>query len=150
MAGCSSGHRLEEKRRDIHRMRRQAFRFRSCNNLRRSKASYRRLGFAEKTVSYAVAKTAYFNALRDAVPELVAIAIGKEARSPGVDRFAESFSIRTFRRRGLNSTGRRRSKRNSITISMLSISPIDKLGALCFWRSDLSVALQSPKTTGDP
>jgi multidrug efflux pump subunit AcrA (membrane-fusion protein) len=48
---------------------------------------------AEKTISYAKAKTAYFNALRDAVPKLMAIAIGKEERSPEVDRFAESFAV---------------------------------------------------------
>ena len=45
---------------------------------------------AEKTISYAKAKTAYFTALRDAVPELEDIATGREARPPEVDMFAQS------------------------------------------------------------
>lgn len=49
--------------------------------------------FSEKTISYAIAKTAYFNALRDAVPELMAIATGKEARSPELDRFSDAFLL---------------------------------------------------------
>jgi uncharacterized iron-regulated membrane protein len=36
--------------------------------------------FAEKTIAYAQAKTAYFKALRDAVPELVNIATGAKRR----------------------------------------------------------------------
>jgi hypothetical protein len=102
--------------------------------------------FAEKTVSYARAKTAYFNALRDAVPELMAIATGKEARSPEVDRFAESFSVAgekqkkaaddgtavllkqlsfdpdVLKRPRRNSTGRKQSKRNSIMILMVDFT----------------------------
>jgi hypothetical protein len=35
---------------------------------------------AEKTIDYAEAKTAYFNALRAELPELMKIATGKEAR----------------------------------------------------------------------
>jgi hypothetical protein len=48
---------------------------------------------AEKTISYAKAKTAYFTALRDAVPELEDIATGREARPPEVDMFAQTFSV---------------------------------------------------------
>jgi hypothetical protein len=36
--------------------------------------------FAEKTVAYAGAKTAYFTALREAMPELINITKGKESR----------------------------------------------------------------------
>ena len=36
----------------------------------------------EKTVSYAKAKTAYFNALRAEMPEMIKIATGREARPP--------------------------------------------------------------------
>jgi hypothetical protein len=43
--------------------------------------------------SYAKAKTAYFTALRDAVPELEDIATGQEARPPDVDMFAQTFSL---------------------------------------------------------
>ena len=49
--------------------------------------------FAEKTISYAKAKTAYFTALREAVPELEDIATGQEARPPEVDMFAQTFSV---------------------------------------------------------
>jgi len=38
---------------------------------------------AEKTIDYAEARAAYFKALRAEVPELMKIAIGKEARPPG-------------------------------------------------------------------
>ena len=38
--------------------------------------------FAEKTIDYAEAKTAYFNALQAELPELTKIATGKEARPP--------------------------------------------------------------------
>jgi hypothetical protein len=37
---------------------------------------------AEKTIDYAEAKMAYFKALRDEVPEMMKIAMGKEARLP--------------------------------------------------------------------
>jgi hypothetical protein len=37
---------------------------------------------AEKTIDYAETKTAYFNALRAELPELMKIATGKEARPP--------------------------------------------------------------------
>jgi len=49
--------------------------------------------FAEKTISYAKAKTAYFTALREAVPELEDIATGQEARTPEVDMFAQTFAV---------------------------------------------------------
>jgi hypothetical protein len=45
---------------------------------------------AEKTVDYAEAKEAYFNALRAEVPELMKIAMGKEARPPELDTFRRS------------------------------------------------------------
>jgi hypothetical protein len=38
--------------------------------------------FAEKTIDYAEAKTAYFKALRDELPEMMKIASGKEERPP--------------------------------------------------------------------
>jgi len=44
--------------------------------------------FAGKTIDYAEAKEAYFDALRVEVPELVKIATGKEARPPELDTFA--------------------------------------------------------------
>jgi hypothetical protein len=48
---------------------------------------------AEKTFEYAQAKTGYFKALREAVPELMNIAMGREARPPEADKFAEAFSV---------------------------------------------------------
>ena len=48
---------------------------------------------AEKTVDYAEAKEAYFNALRAEVPELLKIATGREARPPELDTFAAAFAI---------------------------------------------------------
>jgi len=42
---------------------------------------------------YAEAKEAYFKALRAEVPELMKIAMGKEARSPELDAFAAAFSV---------------------------------------------------------
>jgi hypothetical protein len=49
--------------------------------------------FAEKTLAYAVAKVAYFTALRDEMPELINIASGKEPRPLQLDRFAGAFSV---------------------------------------------------------
>jgi hypothetical protein len=48
--------------------------------------------FAEKTIDYAAAKTAYFKALRDELPEMMKIAMGKEERPPEVDTFA-AFAV---------------------------------------------------------
>jgi hypothetical protein len=48
---------------------------------------------AEKTISYAEAKAAYFNALRAEFPELINIATGRQARPPGLDRFAAAFAL---------------------------------------------------------
>ena len=48
---------------------------------------------AEKTIDYAEAKTAYFNALRAELPDLMKIATGKEARPPEVDTFAAAFAV---------------------------------------------------------
>jgi len=74
-------------------MRRQAFKLRSCNNSPRSKAIHRLGEFAEKTVKYAKSKTAYFNALREAVPELMNIATGREARPLELDTMAAAFAV---------------------------------------------------------
>ena len=49
--------------------------------------------FAEKTIGYAVAKTAYFKALRAEMPELLKIAMGLEARPPKLDTMAEVFAV---------------------------------------------------------
>jgi hypothetical protein len=48
---------------------------------------------AEMTISYAKAKTAYFTALREAVPEMINIATGREVRPPEVEMFAQTFSV---------------------------------------------------------
>ena len=48
---------------------------------------------AEKTIDYAEAKTAYFKALRAAVPEMMKIAMGKEERPPELDTFAAAFAV---------------------------------------------------------
>jgi hypothetical protein len=48
---------------------------------------------AEKTISYAAAKTTYYEALRAAAPELMDIATGKKPRPPEVDQFAQAFSV---------------------------------------------------------
>jgi hypothetical protein len=42
---------------------------------------------------YAAAKTAYYQALRAAAPELTDIATGKKPRPPEVDQLAQSFSV---------------------------------------------------------
>jgi hypothetical protein len=49
--------------------------------------------FAGKTIAYAEAKTAYFAAMRSAIPELINIATGREARPPELDNLAEAFSL---------------------------------------------------------
>ena len=48
---------------------------------------------AEKTILYATAKQAYYEALRAAAPELTDIATGKKPRPPEVDQFAQAFSV---------------------------------------------------------
>jgi len=48
--------------------------------------------FAEKTISYAKAKTAYFMALREEVPGLMKIATGKEPRPLELGTFAAAFA----------------------------------------------------------
>ncbi|MBV8141125.1 MAG: hypothetical protein JOZ60_03675 [Verrucomicrobia bacterium] len=48
---------------------------------------------AEKTIDYAEAKEAYFDALRAELPELMKIATGKEARPPELDSFAAAFAV---------------------------------------------------------
>ena len=47
----------------------------------------------EKTVSYAKAKTAYFNALRAEIPEMTDIATGRQPRPSDLDKFPAAFSV---------------------------------------------------------
>jgi hypothetical protein len=49
--------------------------------------------FAEKTIDYAEAKTAYFEALRAEIPELRKIASSKELRPPELDTFAAALAV---------------------------------------------------------
>src|SRR5260370_25370188 len=49
--------------------------------------------FVAKTIVYADAKAAYFNALREAAPELMKIATGKEERPPELHTFAAAFAV---------------------------------------------------------
>src|SRR3984893_15268180 len=51
------------------------------------------IALAAKTIVYADAKTAYFNALRKAAPELMNIATGREVRPPELDTMAEMFAV---------------------------------------------------------
>ena len=48
---------------------------------------------AKKTIDYAEAKTAYYKALRDEMPEMIKIAMGKEERSLDLDTFAAAFAV---------------------------------------------------------
>jgi hypothetical protein len=48
---------------------------------------------AKKTIDYAKAKTAYYKALRDEMPEMIKIAMGKEERSLDLDTFAAAFAV---------------------------------------------------------
>jgi hypothetical protein len=57
------------------------------------------IALAAKTIVYADAKTAYFSALRDAAPELMNIATGREARPPELDKFAATFAVAGANRR---------------------------------------------------
>ena len=47
----------------------------------------------EKTIAYAKAKTVYCTALREAIPELIDIAMGKYPRPVPLDKFAAVYSI---------------------------------------------------------
>ena len=47
----------------------------------------------EKTVSYAKAKTAYFNALRAEMSEMMDIATGRQPRPAGLDKFPAAFTV---------------------------------------------------------
>jgi hypothetical protein len=49
--------------------------------------------FAANTIAYAEAKTAYCQALRAAMPELINIATGRQARPPELDNFATAFAL---------------------------------------------------------
>jgi hypothetical protein len=49
--------------------------------------------FAEQTIDYAEAKEGYFRALWEEVPEMMKIAMGKEARPPELDTFAAAFAV---------------------------------------------------------
>jgi hypothetical protein len=48
---------------------------------------------AEKTVAYAKAKTAYYDALRAEMPEMTDIATGRQPRPPDLDKFPAAFSV---------------------------------------------------------
>ena len=48
---------------------------------------------AQKTIAYAEANTAYFTALRAAMPELINIATGKDSRPIQLEEFAAAFSV---------------------------------------------------------
>jgi hypothetical protein len=47
----------------------------------------------EKTVTYAKAKTAYYNALRAEMPEMTDIATGRQPRPSDLDKFPAAFSV---------------------------------------------------------
>jgi hypothetical protein len=47
----------------------------------------------EKTVAYAKAKTAYYNALRAEMPEMIDIATGRQPRPSDLDKFPAAFSV---------------------------------------------------------
>ena len=49
--------------------------------------------FAEKTVAYAEAKTAYFTTLREEMPELINTATRRELRPLQLDNFIATFSV---------------------------------------------------------
>jgi hypothetical protein len=49
--------------------------------------------FAEKTVAYAEAKTAYFTALREAMPELINTATRRKLRPLQLDNFIAAFAV---------------------------------------------------------
>jgi hypothetical protein len=48
---------------------------------------------AEKTVLYAKAKTAYYDALRSQMPEMTDIATGRQPRPSDLDKFPKAFSV---------------------------------------------------------
>jgi len=48
--------------------------------------------FARNTIAYAQAKTAYFTALREEMPELINIATGRQPRPLQLDKIAAVFS----------------------------------------------------------
>ena len=58
--------------------------------------------FAEKTITYAQVKTAYFMALREAMPELTNIGTGKEPRPGQVGKFTKAFELETYREQNLD------------------------------------------------
>jgi hypothetical protein len=49
--------------------------------------------FAEKTIDYAEAKAAYFEALRAALPILTSAPSSEEGRSPEIDKFAAALAV---------------------------------------------------------
>jgi hypothetical protein len=49
--------------------------------------------FAQKTMDYAAAKAAYFEALRAALPILTSAPSGEEERSPEIDKFAAALAV---------------------------------------------------------
>ena len=49
--------------------------------------------FAKQTLAYSSAKIAYYNALRAAMPELMAIATSRQQRPPEADKLARAFRL---------------------------------------------------------
>jgi hypothetical protein len=49
--------------------------------------------FTEKTIDYAEAKAAYFEALRAALPIVIHAPKGEEERSPEIDKFAAALAV---------------------------------------------------------
>ena len=47
----------------------------------------------EKTATYAKAKTAYYNALRAEMPEMIDIATGRQPRPSDLDKFPAAFTV---------------------------------------------------------
>jgi hypothetical protein len=70
---------------------------------------------AEKTISYAAAKTAHYEALRAAMPELTDIATGKKPRPPEVDQFGQAFLL----------SGRLEKVTDDATAALLSKLPLE-------------------------
>jgi hypothetical protein len=68
---------------------------RSSNNSKWYKAIRRQPGLPKKRLNmeYAEAKTAYFKALREEMPELTNIATDRQARPPELDKFATAFAL---------------------------------------------------------
>jgi hypothetical protein len=73
-------------------MRQPIFRSLSSANSRRYNVIRLPADFARNTIAYAQAKTAYFTALREEMPELINIATGRQPRPLQLDKIAAVFS----------------------------------------------------------